>query len=180
MVGFVALGLVTLVLAKRSAGKSISRVTYFVSSGMKNLNWSDLLLPYPTEAWRSICNCHSFSSLVYFALRITGQDGPFAGICCIWCSAVQQLPRRSFSCFLESSLSRGTSSLLWWFVSFLCVHCFWKDVMYLDRCNLEYWHLLWWVMTNDIGWNLSLGGINLVVLSWPFIKLLTITIVVVV
>jgi len=33
MFAFVALGLVSLVLAKRLAGKDVSKMTYFVSSG---------------------------------------------------------------------------------------------------------------------------------------------------
>ena len=38
MFGFVVLGLVSPVLAKRLAGKNVSEMTYFVSSGTQTLN----------------------------------------------------------------------------------------------------------------------------------------------
>jgi len=51
MVFLLALCLVISVLAKRLAGKSLSDMTYIVSSGTLNLNSINAFAPFPDHGW---------------------------------------------------------------------------------------------------------------------------------
>ena len=53
-----ALFLVISVLAKRLAGKSVSDMTYIVSSGMLNLNSINVLEDYPSGYMGQVCTGH--------------------------------------------------------------------------------------------------------------------------